>query len=105
MRAIRIVEDPYGPDPLNVRRTWVGLTLPIQDTITTDPGGDLETLRSFPQPHDGYYYVATAVALTILGGKDPESAQWFKNDPRFIGAPYLAFGTGCCEEIAEAVAN
>lgn len=70
MRCIEIVGIPLGPAPLEIRKAWVGLRLPLSQPYAEFDG------RSFGSG----YIVDVADAVEILGLYNKEAALWWKTN-------------------------
>ncbi len=96
-RQVRIVAVPTGPPPEEVRRAWVGLTVPLAPGETgprpvKTPGNAEEKVG---------YVVDSARALAILAANAPAAAAWWKkNAPAYLQpGRALLFSPESCEEV------
>jgi len=110
---IRIVSVPPGEAPEDIRRAWIGLTLPIRGRgpimgigsgVLTGPKGILELLwrlLTFRMRVQAGYAVDVATAIDILAKTRPDAAAWWRH-----AAPHLfrrgrlfVFATSCCQPV------
>src|SRR5438046_8922839 len=101
---VRIRSAPPGEAPADIRRAWVGLTLPIVGRgpmtgfgsgVLTGPKSILELLWRLVtfrmQVHEGYA-VDVATAIDVLAKARPDAAAWrrpaathiFRRGPRIV---------------------
>ena len=113
---IRIIKTPPGEAPEEVRRAWVGLTLPIPPRfagrrhastvgVVSGPKSFLGVLfalisRRGVHQEDGYFVVAET-AVEILARHSPDAAAWWRQHaPRSIAhGQMFVFAGDACEEI------
>lgn len=110
---VRIVSVPPGEAPEDIRRAWVGLTLPIVGRgplkgigsgVLTGPKSILEflwRLLTFRMQVQEGYAVDVAAAMEILQGARPDAAAWWRH-----AAPHLfrrgrrfVFAKACCQPV------
>ncbi len=110
-----IISAPPGEAPADIRRAWVGLTLPIVGRgpmtgfgsgVLTGPKSILELLWRLVtfrmQVHEGYA-VDVATAIDVLAKARPDAAAWWRH-----AAPHLfrrghrfVFARDCCQPVEE----
>jgi hypothetical protein len=112
---IRIIATPPGEAPIEVRRAWVGLILPLvpgySEPVETLTCGVLTGPRHWLgrlwwlltdrfDPIRGYA-VPVDEALVLLAGASPSAAAWWReNTPHLIGAGRtFGFPAEVCEEV------
>lgn len=98
MPYFRIAAIPRGQAPEEVRREWIGVTLPFDI-----PQGESHE-RNFNgdrQPTRPFVTAPACIALAELAKKSPGAAQWFYNNlPRsFLQNGNFSFGTSELEII------
>ena len=94
MSSIRIVSTPPGQAPDEVRKSWVGLVIPLPEQ---DNGGLQMGVRGGKPKQLGGYQVYTTEALDILRKKSPEAAEWFEENA-FLSLRFV-FAKEVCELI------
>ncbi len=115
MASIRIIRTPAGEAPEEIRKSWVGLILPVAEDeqgrrkrlgygVLTGPKSFLAYLVGFLlgkyTQYDGYA-VKVMDAIAILAKSNPQAAQWWrKNTPHLLTPTGLfLFDAEACEEI------
>ena len=114
-RMIRIIAVPPGDAPLEVRKAWVGLELPLAPGekgarvarthgVLAEPKTVAEQVFSHQLPEATEkvgYAVEAAKAIEILARHAPDAAFWWKrNAPRAIKpGRRFQFAPGVCEEL------
>ena len=114
-QTIRIVAIPPGEAPIEVRKAWVGLELPLArgetgarrmpiGGVLTGPKtaiGQLFKLLTFGYDRARGYLVEAVVAIEILAEHAPDAAQWWsENSPHLIRpGRHLIFHAEVCEEL------
>jgi hypothetical protein len=111
---IRIVDVPPGEAPECVRKSWVGLVLPLAEGETgprvfhtsgvlTGPKSLLASLwHLLTGKYDRVYgYVVDAsLALDLLAEHSPEAANWWnENTPYGQPGRWFVFHAEACEEL------
>ena len=74
---IKVVQIPDGEAPLWVRKSWVGLTLPVVATSNDNGYGVLSLKKSKGRCKS--FEVEQIDALDALRSQSMEAAQWFRN--------------------------
>jgi hypothetical protein len=115
LRSIRIVSVPPGEAPEHIRRSWVGLTLPLvlgragpqtvaASGVLSGPksfaGAVLHALAGKLEQRVGYVVDANT-AIAILAEHSPEAARWWReNVPRALrpGRKFIFAAQACREE-------
>ena len=111
MAVVRIIDVPPGEAPLEVRRAWVGLELPVlgkrpvrylASGVLTGPNSRAQTLLhllTFRLVVQTGYVIEAPSAIDILATVNPEAAQWWRTHARHAIRPKrkLLFPTHCCE--------
>src|SRR2546428_2047527 len=107
---VRIISVPPGEAPADIRRAWVGLTLPIvgRGPMTGSGSGVLTGPKSILEPlwrlvtfrmqvHEGYA-VDVATAIDILAKARPDAAAWWRHAAPHLFRPghRFVFARGCC---------
>ena len=93
---IRIIDIPPGQAPEWVRREWVGLELPIDESAPAPEkrrqigveGGKAENLGGYP--------INTLVAIKSLRERSPQAAEWWETNIPLELIPRLAFKREVC---------
>jgi hypothetical protein len=102
---IRIVATPPGEAPLNVRRAWVGLELPLAPGEQGSPRilPVVGVVSSRPGGATAGYVVEGRVAIARLEAHDSMAAMWWKiNIPGVISKGYqLGFPAEVCKRTDE----
>ena len=113
MGSVRIIDVPPGEAPLEIRKAWVGLVLPLAGNrvqarklpiagVLTGPKNLFASLlrvfggqRSFSTG----YAVETRAAIDILEKADPRAAAWWRENAPHLLAPWrhFVFAAECCE--------
>lgn len=121
MPDIRTVAVPPGIAPLEVRRTWVGLRLPVasvgkQGRVRAPSTGGVQGRQTFGGwigvwvrnglRFDTYYAVEGTSAIDILSETQPEAAAWYReNQPNLLrSGTLMGFPVEVCQEEATLVA-
>jgi hypothetical protein len=93
---VHVIRTPLGPAPEHVRRTWIGLILPLAHEY---PG-----LVEYPPGTPGLeflqgYLVAAHTALEALAARAPRAADWFYVHMPELREPdqALFFDTSSCD--------
>ncbi len=97
---IFIIETPPGEAPLWVRQAWVGLTLPIRELPSEEEGFQFGAMGGRPE-NIGGYCVDVEEALRALEIKNPEVAEWWRNNPLLILADRLSFARSVCRLLTD----
>src|SRR2546427_1985810 len=112
---VRIISVPPGEAPADIRRAWVGLTLPIVGRgpmtgfgtgVLTGPKSILELLWrlvSFRmQVHEGYA-VDVATGIDMLAKARPDAAAWWRHAAPhlFRRGHHFVFARDCCQPVEE----
>ena len=92
---IRIIKQPIGEAPTEVRNSWIGLILPV---IDKKEGPTLGVITGKIQNMRGYS-VAWYEAMSILEKHHPQSAKWWKEND-FVKR-VLVFNEECCEIVPD----
>ncbi len=91
MKKFKIISTPRGQAPEEIRKEWVGITLPLKEFCQ---GGSHE--RNFVlkrQQERSFVTVPVKKALEELEKKSPLAAQWFySNLPEFFLDRDFSFG-------------
>jgi hypothetical protein len=99
-QSVRIVATPGGEAPPEVREAWVGLTLPLFDSVprTIETIGVVSHTR---QPPRVGYLVEGMEAVKVLAGKSTRAATWWlEQAPHVVVAGYLlVFSAEVCEVV------
>jgi hypothetical protein len=111
MASVRIVDTPPGEAPLEIRRAWVGLELPVLGNrpvrylgsgVLTGPKSFTETLFHLITLRlvvQSGYVVPAERAIEILEAARPEAARWWREHAAHTiraGRKFL-FSPECCE--------
>ncbi|EJM98886.1 hypothetical protein [Phyllobacterium sp. YR531] len=118
MDAIVITSVPQGDAPLEIRKAWVGLTLPLHEFSRHGPVSMpaisvlaasediwLKVKRKFGWTYKAEnwwgYVVPSDQAIHILEASSPIAAQWWrKNTPGLLLAgDTLMFDANCCKPL------
>lgn len=93
MPIFRIAKIPRGGAPEEVRRAWIGISLPFDTPHGKSPERNLVTGEI--QPARPLVTVPAQIALAELAIKNPEAAEWFYNhlSPSFLQNGNFTFGT------------
>lgn len=98
MIEIKVVAVPDGEAPLEIREQWVGITLLATGKVPPDyVGAGVLSGKPVSYPIGGYY-IRTPVALQVLEQKNPEAAQWLRDN--LVNCVYLIFPGAACEVIS-----
>ena len=113
---VRIISVPPGEAPEDIRRAWVGLTLPLAPGevgprplpafgVVSGPRtrvGQLWRVVTGRAPKSMQYVIRIDDALAALERASPEAAAWWRaNTPDLVGSRRLfGFAAEVCEEIA-----
>ena len=96
---IRIIGVPPGQAPLEVRKQWVGLELPVDGT---PPEPSHQMGARFGQPENlGGYRIRTEDAMLALVEKAPDAASWWNSHLPLAVTSHLVFRRDVCEVIPE----
>jgi hypothetical protein len=102
---VRIVAIPSGEAPLEIRKQWVGLELPLMpgrsDAYQLACRGLLSG-QELPEPMIGYL-VSANDAVHILESKSPDAALWWRTFASSYVSPgkALMFDEYVCEPIED----
>ena len=117
LKCIEIIATPPGEAPEEIRRSWVGVVIPLPRKlqapreitgygVLTGPRSWL--LALFPFLHKNKvnwtgYCVRGREAIDALGKKDETAAQWWKqNAPHVLGkVSYLSFPANVCRVVEQ----
>ena len=77
MASFRIVSTPRGEAPEAVRRAWVGVVLPLSESLSGIKVDYYGVLTGTVQPKRSVVTVPAVIALKALKEKDPQAAYWF----------------------------
>ena len=93
MASFRIVSTPRGQAPEEVRREWVGLVLPLKDSLNPGEGSHERNFNLERQQARSFVTVPVRTALEELAKKSQKAAQWFyENLPDFWFDRDFSFG-------------
>jgi len=92
MDSIKIIATPPGQAPEEVRREWVGLTIPLPPQNTD--GFQMGVLGGAPKNLGGYQ-VLSRDAFGVLLTKSQPAVRWFVENG-FFGS-HLVFAREVCE--------
>ncbi|OGG69894.1 hypothetical protein A3I99_00865 [Candidatus Kaiserbacteria bacterium RIFCSPLOWO2_02_FULL_45_11b] len=92
MDSIKIIATPPGQAPEEVRREWVGLTIPLPQQET---GGFQMGVLGGKAQNLGSYQVLSRDAFALLLAKSQPAFHWFV-EHGFFGS-YLVFAREVCE--------
>jgi hypothetical protein len=115
--GIKIISTPPGEAPRQVREAWVGLVLPLEEGLFSQPGvyktvGPLSEFKSkiaSVVPRDALqvgstegFIVQAVKAFEILAESSPDAARWWKKHTPQLFQPdrWLCFHTEVCEEVS-----
>jgi hypothetical protein len=80
MASVMIVKVPAGEAPLEVRKAWVGLTLPLSRGAAGSCSEYCANITSGSFAGRRQVYPVDAVtAIDILERQNPDAAAWWKN--------------------------
>ncbi|KKR70566.1 MAG: hypothetical protein UU13_C0003G0010 [Candidatus Nomurabacteria bacterium GW2011_GWB1_40_7] len=96
MVNIKILAVPPGEAPLEVRKQWVGLTLPAERLPNNFPLAGVVTGN--PVKETGGYAVVPSVAIKELERNNLPAAEWWKIHLS-RRAKHLVFDGSVCEPI------
>lgn len=100
---IRIISDPGGDPPSEVRQAWIGLTLETDPQMPQPSETELTTVTKIEkQPAQKVYLVTVKEAiLDKLKAKDQSAYEWWWLNTLFPLHPekHLAFPVNACEVI------
>ena len=114
MGQVRIISTPPGEAPLDVRRAWVGVVVPLPDDHPEEPvrvltdgvltaprtmlGRIWSRLTGRTQWWTGFE-LEGAECISALARSSPSAAQWWRdNAPRFLEPGHrLVFPSNSCE--------
>ena len=114
MPFVRFISVPPGEAPLNVRRAWVGLVVPLDTRfgnqprqvsvfgVVTGPRDLLvrlwDVLTGKAPKVDGFILPARQ-CVDLLEGKDPKAAAWWRENAPHMLAPgkFFVFAADACE--------
>ena len=114
---IRIISTPPGAAPEEIRRAWIGITLPVRGgrfggrrtTLGAQvPIGPHWLFRSLFALVTGRgtrqtgYQIESSKAMKALAAHSPQAAEWWRqNAPHaFVAGRYLFFEEKSCEVLA-----
>ncbi|WHI46103.1 hypothetical protein [Microbulbifer sp. VAAF005] len=110
---VRIVEVPQGEAPLEIRKSWVGIELPLAKeglqncrTVGVVSGpktilGQLWKLLSGNTQGEIGYLVEGCVAINLLNESNPDAAKWWSENTHFEKqGKYLFFNEKVCHVIS-----
>lgn len=92
MDSIKIIATPPGQAPEEVRKEWVGLTIPL---VPQETGGFQMGVLGGTAKNVGGYQVSSRDAFDLLMAKSPEACHWFMENA-FFGS-HLVFARDACE--------
>jgi hypothetical protein len=117
MKCIEIIATPPGEAPEEVRKSWIGVVIPLPRSAQTEQErtgyGVLTGPRSwflalFPFLHKSKvrwrgYRVSGADAIFALAKRDPSAAEWWrKNTPHLLKRQWqLLFPANVCRIIEQ----
>ena len=99
---IKIVKVPAGEAPENIRRAWIGLTLPC-GSICGYPNQEAErgvVTREKTQQNRRGFQVSQLLAIAILAKHAPSAAQWWRSQGYPKPAEFFHFGADEAEIIS-----
>jgi hypothetical protein len=106
---VRIVGVPSGEAPLEIRKQWLGLELPLtagrSGAYQVGSGGVLSG-KAAAEPIIGYL-VSAHEAVEILASKSPDAAKWWRIfAPSYIApGKSLVFDECVCEPVEHRLPN
>lgn len=90
---IRIIKTPLGEAPEEVKREWVGLELPCDQTGSEgDFTFEAKSLKEVANPRENVFFVPQDKAIAILERKSAKAARWFREAGYPIPLMYFTFG-------------
>lgn len=96
MQFVKIRSTPAGEAPDHIRQAWVGLVLPVVQSIDRS-SVSFGVISAEPMCMEGFE-VPAQVALRILELEDPEAADWWVNNTEWSGpTSILVFPKDACE--------
>ena len=103
---VRIVGIPSGEAPLEIRKQWLGLELPLmpgRSSVYQVGAGGLLSGKAAADPIIGYL-VSAHEAVEILASKSPDAAKWWRLFAPSHIAPgkSLVFDEYVCEPVDHA---
>jgi hypothetical protein len=89
---IRIIKTPAGQAPEEIRRAWIGITLPCEPIVGYTEGIELGAVNHKPVPKRYSFHVPQVPAIEALEFMVPEAAKWWREHgyPRSNG--WFTFG-------------
>lgn len=114
-RFIQIIQIPAGEAPLEIRRAWIGMILPLVNVgdrsirsygVLSGPKGWWEQfialVRGRGEPSDGYVVEARG-AIDRLSRHAPAAARWWRERaPHLLrSGSHFVFDRAACEEVTE----
>jgi hypothetical protein len=91
--SVRIIGVPSGEAPIEIRKEWVGLVLPLmpgRDDPYQLSGRGFLSGKASTEPMIGYL-VSAHEAVEILASKAPDAATWWRTFARPYITPGKAF--------------
>ena len=106
---VRIVGVPSGDAPLEIRKQWLGLELPLmpgRSGAYQVAGGGVLSGKRLAEPMIGYL-VSAHEAVEILASKAPDAAKWWRTFAPSHIAPgkSLVFDEYVCEPVEHRMPN
>jgi hypothetical protein len=115
MASIRIIDVPPGEAPMEIRKAWVGLVLPLAGWrsrptriaiagVLSGPKSFLGmVLNCFKLRHERWegYPVKARAAIEILGRQNPTAGAWWRENAPHLLRPWrrFVFPSNCCQLI------
>ena len=97
---IRITNTPPGQAPEWVRKAWIGLELPVDESIDAQKGTQIGARGGKPE-NSGGYPIRTEDAISSLREKSPKAARWWETNVPLELVPNLVFKREVCEILPE----
>jgi|SRR5271168_858849 len=86
--SVRITKTPDGEAPLNIRKEWVGVTLPVVAITNTKGRGVLSHKET---DSEVVYLVYQDLAIKALAAKSKEAARWWRRQRFPQRGQYFSF--------------
>ncbi len=98
MKRVKVIKVPTGEAPLEKRKSWKGLILPVVDSLSP-LSVEVGIISEKRTRRKDVVSAPIEEALLILEQKDPKAAQWYRENISW--ANYLIFGADEVEIIGE----
>lgn len=93
MSTIRVTSTPPGREPEEIRKQWIGITIPLatREEIAQDPPSDI---RLGDENRNGYLVLREKAILALRASDRREAAEFWASLP---AGRYLEFKNDACD--------